>query len=119
MSQVINMDIVQELLSLSDDGDPELLVDLIQMYLEDGPRKLAEINEGLAAQDYDRVERAAHSLKAAAGNLGAIFVQEDCETLQQASRQHELDTVRRGVEDLRGHFRAAEDALQDILSRYS
>ena len=43
MSEVINMEVVDELLSLSEDGDPELLVDLIQMYLEDGPRKLEEI----------------------------------------------------------------------------
>ena len=61
MSNVINMDVVDELLSLCEEGDPELLVDLIQMYLEDAPHKLDEINKGLVDQDWDRVERAAHS----------------------------------------------------------
>lgn len=119
MSQVIDMEVVEELLSLSGDGDPELLVDLIQMYLEDGPTKLTEIERGLAEQDYERVERAAHSLKGAAGNLGAIAVQQDCEVLQQASRQHQLDVVHQGYSALDSHFREAETALRDLLERYS
>ena len=119
MSEVINMEVVDELLSLCDDGDPELLVDLIQMYLEDGPRKLNEIVEGLATQDYDRVERAAHSLKGSAGNLGAILVQEDCEQLQLSSRQHQLDSVRESVTSLQAHFGDAEAALQGLLDKYT
>ncbi|MEM7203813.1 MAG: Hpt domain-containing protein [Planctomycetota bacterium] len=119
MKQAIDMAVVEELLALSEEGDPELLVDLIQMYLQDGPHKLAEITDGLANQDYDRVERAAHSLKGAAGNLGAIMVQQDCETLQVASRHHELETVKRGLTDLKGHFEESESALQALLSKYS
>lgn len=119
MHSVINMEVVNELLSLSGVEDPELLTDLIQMYLEDSPIKLAEITEGLANRDWERVERAAHSLKGSAGNLGAIFVQEDCDRLQVASRNAEVDSVTAGVGDLRGHFKAAEYALQDILRKYS
>ncbi len=118
MTEPIDMAVVEELLSLSDEGDPELLVDLIQMYLQDGPNKLREIVEGLETQDYDRVERAAHSLKGAAGNLGAIHVQEDCEVLQNASRDHQLQTVQQGVASLRGHFQEAETALQQLLNKY-
>ena len=119
MSEAINMGVVEELLSLSDQGDPELLVDLIQMYLEDGPHKLEEITEGLATLDYDRVEKAAHSLKGSAGNLGAVLVQNDCETLQVASREHELDTIRSSVGELQSHYRDAEMALQDLLQKYT
>ena len=119
MSEAINMDVVDELISLSDEGDPELLVDLIQMYLQDGPNKLNEITSGLATQDYDRVERAAHSLKGSAGNLGAVLVQQDCEDLQVASRQHALDQVQQGVDRLRDHYGEAESVLQNILSKYS
>jgi HPt (histidine-containing phosphotransfer) domain-containing protein len=118
MSQVINMEVVEELLSLSE-GDAELLVDLIQMYLQDGPHKLKEITEGLETGDYDRVERAAHSLKGSAGNLGAILVQQDCETLQQASREQSLEQVQTGVSQLQDHYQQAETALQDLLRKYS
>ncbi len=119
MTEAINMEVVEELLSLSEHGDPELLVDLIQMYLSDSPQKLAEISEGLATQDYERVEKAAHSLKGSAGNLGAYLVQHDCEQLQIASRQHELESVRSSVEELQDHFQQAEVALQQLLEQYT
>jgi HPt (histidine-containing phosphotransfer) domain-containing protein len=119
MNEVINMEVVEELLSLSDEGDPELLVDLIQMYLQDGPQKLEEIRDGLAQKDYDRVERAAHSLKGSAGNLGAILVQRDCEELQLASRQHSLEGIRDGVTKLRDHYEEAQVALRNLLRKYS
>jgi len=119
MTDVINMDVVEELLSLTGEGDPELLVDLIQMYLEDAPHKLNEINAGLADQDWERVERAAHSLKGSAGNLGAIFVQEDCEILQVASRKQELASMTQGVQQLQDHFKDAQAALEKLLEQYS
>jgi HPt (histidine-containing phosphotransfer) domain-containing protein len=119
MPDAIDMAVVDELLSLSEEGDPELLVDLIQMYLQDGPIKLEEMNAGVAQQDYERVERAAHSLKGAAGNLGAVLVQKDCDALQQASRQRALDELKRGLRDLRTHFREAEAALQKLLAKYT
>lgn len=119
MPQTINMEMIDELLSLSEDGDPELLVDLLQMFLEDGPHKVEAILQGLQRQDFEAVERAAHSLKGSAGNLGVFQVQEDCEQLQLASRQHELAPTQRAAELLREHYRQAETELLSILAKYS
>ena len=118
MSTAINMEIVEELLSLSEDGDPELLVDLIQIYLDDGPTKLHEITEGLDTQDYDRVERAAHSLKGTSGNLGARLLQDSCEAMQQASRNKEGEAVRELTPQIVTNYADAEVALQNLLSTY-
>ena len=41
MSQVLDMSVIEELLALSGDGDPELLLDLISIFLDDGPALLA------------------------------------------------------------------------------
>jgi hypothetical protein len=49
MDQILDMSVVEELLSFSDDGDPELLLDLIRMFLEDGPSKVQAVTEGLLA----------------------------------------------------------------------
>jgi HPt (histidine-containing phosphotransfer) domain-containing protein len=119
MSQVINMDVVEELLSLCEEGDPELLVDLIRMFLEDGPMKIGVITQSLSGRDWEALERAAHSLKGSAGNLGASRVLIDCEALQLACRKGELDGVEATVHQLVQNFKDAELALQDILSRYS
>ena len=89
MDPVLDMSVIEELLSFSDDGDPELLLDLIQMFLDDGPVKVAAVTEGVASGDMDKAERAAHSLKGSSGNLGARLLQYACEAMQIATRQHE------------------------------
>lgn len=119
MSESIDMAVVDELLSLSGDGDPELLVDLIKMFLDDGPEKVQTITEGLAAGDLEAVERAAHALKGSAGSLGAVLVQRDCENLQVSSRNGDRERVEALARDLLGHFQEARAELEALLSRYA
>ncbi|MFT4514700.1 MAG: HPt (histidine-containing phosphotransfer) domain-containing protein [Planctomycetota bacterium] len=118
MNNVLDHAVLDELLTFADDGDPELLVDLIQMFLEDGPSKVEAVSQGLALGDFDMAERAAHSLKGSSGNLGAKIVQEICEQLQIATRAHELETSRKLAPMLEMNFAAAEDALKQVLAQY-
>ena len=117
MTGTLNMEVIDELLALSDDGDPELLVDLIEMYLADGPTKLAAIESGIAAGDWERVERAAHSLKGSAGNLGATQVLAASDRIQNACREHQTSGVPADAKALAQHLKDAEAALRGVLSR--
>lgn len=118
MQPVLDMSVVEELLSFADDGDPELLLDLIQMFLDDGPSKVAAVTNGLAAGDFDQAERAAHSLKGSSGNLGARLLQNVCEELQISTRQHQLDESRRLAPQLVSKFAEAEVELRKLLKTY-
>lgn len=118
MEPVLDMSVVEELLSISDDGDPELLLDLIQMFLEDGPAKIAALDEGLASGDFDKAERAAHSLKGSSGNLGARLLQHACEEMQLATRYHRLADSVRLQPQVRIRFAEAEAALRQLLDSY-
>jgi HPt (histidine-containing phosphotransfer) domain-containing protein len=118
MDPVLDMSVVEELLSFSDDGDPELLLDLITMFLDDGPAKVAAVTAGLAAGDCEMAERAAHSLKGSSGNLGARLLQNVCEELQLSTRSHELELSRRLAPQLTQRFAEAELALRKLLSTY-
>ncbi len=115
---VIDMSVVDELLDLCDDGDPELLLDLIEMFLEDGPARIKSILEGVEQNDLDMVERAAHSLKGSAGNLGALKVQNDADALQNASRRSESEKVSDLVTPLQDDYREAEEALRALVTKY-
>ncbi len=117
MTGTLNMEVIDELLALSDEGDPELLIDLIQMYLADAPTKLDSIQIGVETGDWERVERAAHSLKGSAGNLGAIHVQEDCDRIQNACRGHQVSGVPSDAKALTQHLKDAEDALRGVMGR--
>jgi signal transduction histidine kinase/ligand-binding sensor domain-containing protein/CheY-like chemotaxis protein/HPt (histidine-containing phosphotransfer) domain-containing protein len=47
-------------------GDAVLLRELVQLFLEDSPRLIADIRDAIAANDVGRLHRAAHRLKGAA-----------------------------------------------------
>ena len=68
-------------------GDtPDLLEQIVQLYLESAPSLLAQIEAGLAAADLDSVGNAAHSLKSSSANLGAIELSRMCGKLEAAAR---------------------------------
>ncbi len=119
MTDVLDMTVIEELLSLSDDGDPELLLDLIGMFLADGPTKLSSIVEGLGSGDLEQIERAAHSLKGSSGNLGARRLQYACEEMQVASRGHDMSTTKQLAPQMSACFDEARRALEAIRQRYA
>ena len=53
------------------EGDHELLVEMINLFVEDAPRLLAAMRDALQRNDMPVLERSAHSMKGAAGNLSA------------------------------------------------
>lgn len=119
MTQVLDMAVVAELLSLSDDGDPELLLDLITLFLDDGPAKIQAMQEGVAERDFEKMERAAHSLKGSSGNLGARQLQDTCERIQLATRKRDFKTSQLLAPQMQTQFAEVCGALQTLRSRYS
>lgn len=55
---------------------------LINTYLTDAQLRLQLIEQGIAAQNYEQVRLAAHSLKGASANIGALQLAQLCEHLE-------------------------------------
>ena len=118
MSEVIDKNVIEELLSLRKDGEPDLLVDLIRAFLEHGPDQVEVVLRGLEDQDFAQVERGALTLKGVAGNLGVLKLHGTCERMHSASRQHELDELRQLAPALRRNFEEAFKTLEQLLEVY-
>lgn len=56
-------------------GGTRLLQGMIELFLEHAPARLAAADAALAAGTLGEAERAWHSLKSSAGNLGAVRLQ--------------------------------------------
>ena len=55
---------------------------LINTYLIDAQLRLKLIEEGLDTKNYEQVRLAAHSLKGASANIGALILAQLCEQLE-------------------------------------
>lgn len=96
-------------------GGEELVEAMVWAFLENAPRRVAAAVEASAAGDREGVARAAHSLKATAGNLGAAAVQQTAERLERdvaTASDPELEAL---IAELQTRFRQLVAALQEVM----
>jgi HPt (histidine-containing phosphotransfer) domain-containing protein len=86
MQDVLDASVIQGLRELGGDEDPGLLLELVELYLSDAPQRMAEIEQALASGDWKLLERAAHTLKSASANIGALGLSSICKELEAKAR---------------------------------
>jgi HPt (histidine-containing phosphotransfer) domain-containing protein len=72
-------------------GGAKLLRQMIELYLTHGPERLRAVEEGVQAGDAAMIERAAHTLKSSAGNLGAVRLQHTADALEALAAEGVVD----------------------------
>jgi two-component system, sensor histidine kinase and response regulator len=94
-------------------GDTTLMMDVIQIFLEDCPRQLAAIQLAVSRQDREGVRVAAHALRGAAGNLGALRLSDAARVLEQLSDASGVDTAQAVWRRLVGEASLLVNALRE------
>jgi len=84
--RAIDMQIIQGLRELGGEDEPELLAELIGIFLEDAPQRMKDITEGLEHGDLARIERGAHTLKSSSANIGALGLSDLCRRIVECAR---------------------------------
>ena len=96
--------------------DDSFFRDLVQIYLDDSPKRLAEIEDSLARSDARRLTLAAHSLKGSSANFGANELRAMCERVEQLGRQGSLGAVPEQLPALQAEFAGVKAALEGLLA---
>jgi HPt (histidine-containing phosphotransfer) domain-containing protein len=65
-----------------EEGEADLVVELIDLYLGDAPQWVDAIHKAAAEKDATVLKRAAHTLKGSSGSLGISQVAEACRMLE-------------------------------------
>lgn len=81
---VIDMSVLASFEEVQMDDEPDLIVELIDLYLDDAPHQLEIIKTAIAESDAITLKRTAHGLKGSSSNLGVIRVAALCEELEHA-----------------------------------
>jgi HPt (histidine-containing phosphotransfer) domain-containing protein len=64
------------------EGEPDLIVELIDLYLDEFPLQLSAMKDCVEKADEIALKRTAHTLKGSSANLGVNGVAELCEELE-------------------------------------
>lgn len=100
-------------------GGQSLARDLIQMFVEDTPLRIATAREGVALGDAGAVECAAHSMKGSCAQFGAAAMQRLAREVEVRAQRHELADVPPLLQALDEEFAAYRPCLEPEARRSS
>lgn len=93
-----------QLARLEELGGTPFVQEMIELFVGTTPQRLRAAREGLAAGNLETVERAVHSLKSSAGNLGADRVQEIASTMEGLAAARQADSLPELLQELENAF---------------
>ncbi len=95
-------------------GDRELLSELFQVFIEEAPLKVADIEQALGKEDYQLAMKRAHALKGSSAAIGALLSRDLCFELEKAARSQDLPGMRKYFEDVRKEISALIIAIPQL-----
>ncbi|MDQ3942733.1 MAG: response regulator, partial [Actinomycetota bacterium] len=102
---------------LQQEGEPDFVGELIELFLHDAPPQLAALRDAIEEEDADSVERISHTLKGSSGSMGAKTMAEICAELQDVGASGDLSRVPELFGRLEEEFGRVRAALEEVLAR--
>ncbi len=95
-------------------GDPELLQEILEYFMEMAPQQLDDLQAAVAAQDTAAVDLQAHSMKGGSANVGAVRLAAVARDLEQLAKGGSLAGSFELFERMREEFVALEAVVPRI-----
>jgi PAS domain S-box-containing protein len=101
------------------EGDQELLAEMIQIFKEEAPELMHAMHEALQSGDMTMLERSAHSLKGAAGNLSSKITANAALKLEQDAKNNDLRSAKESLAEVERIMKLLLPALLDVCQGVS
>jgi len=108
---VLDLSVIEELRELGGEEEPDLVLELIGIFLEDTPKRLAEMTSALEEGNLEGMLRAAHTLKSSAANMGGLALRDVCIEMERTAKAGERDEYQRLTAECQSAFAEFEKAL--------
>lgn len=97
------------------DGDEELFSEIVEVFLSEGPGQIEDVVTALQKGEASVIERSAHGLKGAAGNIGAVRLRRVAHRIEAAARRGDASAASALGDALEREYRALSAELTGIL----
>jgi HPt (histidine-containing phosphotransfer) domain-containing protein len=114
-SSILDQEAIDNLRALDPDGGDTFLREIIAIFIEDTPKRIADIDQSLAAGDVPTFARAAHTIKGASSNVGAVVLRAVAEQLEHRAKKDGLADVAALIAELKTAFASAQTALKALI----
>ena len=114
--RAIDPDVIATLKELGGIDDPNLYVEVIDLFLQDAGPHVENLRKALESADVKLLERTAHTLKSASANVGAVGFSKLCFEIEQRGRAARIDGLDALVELATRQFAAVCAELEQLKS---
>ncbi|MEZ4361840.1 MAG: Hpt domain-containing protein [Kofleriaceae bacterium] len=114
---ILDLQVLEEIRALQNPDKPDLLAELLRMFLDRSPEQVRGIVAAAAAPDAALLSRNAHALKGACGNLGLVAMADLLGKIERLARRDQLTEAAPLVERLPSAHDVAAAALGAELAR--
>lgn len=97
--------------------EEEEFLDLVGLFLETSASNLTDLAKALEIGEAEKVVKASHSLKGAAGNLGFQEIYECAKLIEMNARQGILEGSKEVVKSIREKLKLIEENLKETIER--
>ncbi|MFZ1752769.1 MAG: Hpt domain-containing protein [Caldilineaceae bacterium] len=101
------------------DNDPDIMLELIDIFMHDSEEHLEGIRLAMDRGDYRHIEISAHSLKSSAATFGAMAFSELCFRLEQCAHSRQTDRFPEVVAAMRQELTSVNQALADERAKWA
>jgi HPt (histidine-containing phosphotransfer) domain-containing protein len=112
---LIDPEAIENLRALTPDDPDSFLREIIGIFLDDTPARIADLRKSLASADQSEFTRAAHSIKGSSSNLGANQLRAIAAELEHRGKVEGIAALSSRVDDLETAFASARLALEKLL----
>jgi PAS domain S-box-containing protein len=100
------------------DGEEQLFEEVVELFVSDVSNRMAEMRTSLEQGDPKRLQNAAHSLKGAAGYVGAERVAAQALKLEELGRRADLSSALEDYAQLEREIEQLKRAVADVMPEH-
>lgn len=107
--------VLETLRQLNEVGQPDVVEEVLGLFTHEAPKRLDAIAAAISGGDARALQRAAHTLKGAAGTIGAAALSTLCRGLEEMGRQQTLDEAAATLAAVRVEFYRVRAEIDQLL----
>lgn len=111
---VIDLDDVMERVQ----DDKELLLELFDIFEEDYARRRKVLGDALAARNFETIRDVIHSIKGAAGNIGAKTLHAICQNIERMAMDENLNGIVQAMPLLDEQYGAVQGHIAQLRVQF-
>jgi len=116
-SSVLDPQAIENLRALNPGDNDEFLREIAQIFLEDTPKRITELDQSALTGDVEKFTRAAHSIKGSSANIGATSLRAAAEKLEHQSRVQGIAGAADLVDQVKTEFVRTQSALNTLIGK--